>query len=136
MTNEQLNTITARHAAATPGPYRWADWSVVAGNKENPFRRDHLEVDHAGAGHEPKVYTREEFEGSKVGVLVMKADYNGPDRDDDATFLAHSWQDTADLLAEVERLRGALAAIRSHIEEDGGACAGKVDSIAAAALEN
>lgn len=115
MNAAQLEAVRARHGAATPGPWRWADWSCILGNKENPFRRDHLTVDLTGAGHEPRVLGKEEL----VGVLVMKADYCGPDRDEDGAFLAHSWQDTRDLLAEVDRLRGVVTAVNELIEGEG-----------------
>lgn len=93
MTDEQLADIRARHAAASEGPYtpdiEWNDTPEGG-------------IDAAGGG--------------LVCVVAPFANVNTIARHggrtfshDDARFLAGSWADVRDLLAEVRRLRAALA---------------------------
>ena len=82
LTPERIAEIRERWEKATPGPwYAAANSYVVGGNLTS--------------------------QGHKVCQLADPWIHN-PNQDDDAPFLAHSWQDIQDLLDEVERLRSAL----------------------------
>lgn len=93
MTPERLAEIKAKHAAATEGPYA-----------------------HKGKSGDGK---RQFIESTKADTWnCLRAEVDSDDCDYDeavstARFLAASWQDVADLIAEVERLRAENAASKS-----------------------
>lgn len=99
MENERLEEIRGRWSAATEGP-----WEV---NRDSRF----------DCGEPWTIWTAL---GPGYGYVANVAPYCPPypghsdyaQKTADAHFLAHSWQDIRDLLAEVERLRG-----RTFIEE-------------------
>lgn len=105
MTDERLAEIEARHAAATEGPY----WLEPAALNLHDDRYSSL-CSHKGM----------------IGVAGVDDDgcaYFVLDPPD-AEFTAHSWQDIADLLAEVRRLRGEngdLSALVASMQRGDGA---------------
>lgn len=115
MTPERLEEIRARHALATPGPYRWAGYapnhtisldSTTTGNEVLGFRRWGM------SSAQPVFCTR----GLLCAASEMLAPDSAPERrriskieHPDAEAIAHSWQDVDDLLAEVDRLRAMVA---------------------------
>lgn len=88
----RLAEIEARHGAATPGP--WLD--------DNGYR---VYVPAASVRkllpHSPHIEDRDH--------LLLETKHNDVSNPHDSTFIAHAWQDVPDLLAEVRRLRAALA---------------------------
>lgn len=88
-----IEAIRARHAAATKGPYRYS-------GKSGDGKRQFIEST-----------------GDDDGWHLLRAEVDSDDCDYDeavnnAIFLAASWQDVADLIAEVERLRAEVAALK------------------------
>lgn len=113
MTPERLEEIRARHAKATPGPYRWRGYgtnhtisldSVASGNEVLGFRR-------WGFGGAQPVFCTDGLLYAASELLVPDS---APDRKritgivhPDAEALQHAWQDIDELLAEVGRLRAS-----------------------------
>lgn len=117
MDDTRLNEIRERHAAASVGPWRWTgyrrsyqiDLMSGRGDEVMGFKR-------WGMGSAQPVFCTKGLLYSAFG-LTEGCDPQGGGRDriteiphPDARFIATSWQDVKDLLAEVDRLRAALAA--------------------------
>lgn len=106
-----IEAIRARHGAATPGPYRWRGYATshqisldsrATGDEVLAFRRWGMQRAQPVFGTKGLLYPASE---------LLKPD-TAPDRrritailHPDAEFLAHSWEDVRDLLAEVDRLK-------------------------------
>jgi hypothetical protein len=91
----RLAEIQARHEAATPGPYAWGESGgmLALGTAGDVFFEGHV-----------LTCARRCSACEARGARCL-----GPNEPNSA-FLAHSWQDVADLLAEVERLRAEIEA--------------------------
>jgi hypothetical protein len=102
MTDEELQAIKARVAAATPGP--WA------------MSRDEMS---AGFGqHRYVVVGTTTADGKKlVDWRLLVEGMRGADAVHDAEFIAHARTDEPALLAEVERLRAERIIEREAIED-------------------
>jgi hypothetical protein len=107
MTDERLAEIEARAAAATPGPW----------DAGGPVKRESITKVLTGGGG-PNGLSREVWEvgaaGDLVppGIAVVNRYTNGGgswEARANAEFIAHARQDVAELIAEVRRLRAALA---------------------------
>lgn len=116
-----LDAIRARHAAATPGPWRWFGSGgrirkavkvyLATVNRGRIFVMDFVRSGWRDA--QPRFQVRR----SGMGLMTPSHElfaYEVEYRDDisgithpDAEFLAHSWEDVRDLLDEVDRLRAA-----------------------------
>lgn len=94
-----LDAITARHAAATPGPY------VIVGMRDI---REHDLNDLMIVSDTCVEVNGERAWIANIGFInpAPSEDPVGAEKDvANAVFVAHSWQDVADLIAEVTRLR-------------------------------
>ena len=113
MDANRFEEIKERHAAATPGPWRWwgsTDMHSLELVAPRLMHRAVMAVRRWGMRSAQPM-----FRDSETGILVPVAqiarfqvhyrnDFNGIENPD-AEFIEHSWQDVADLVAEVERLR-------------------------------
>lgn len=116
LSQEHLDAIRARHAATIQGPWRW----FGGGGRIRKQVTLYLATTHSGrryvmdfvrsgmSGAQPRFQPKGKGMVEARNLLVYEKDY----RDDitdidnpDARFIAASWQDVADLLAEVDRLR-------------------------------
>lgn len=94
-----IESIRARHAAATKGPYKWrANEKLHSSYCMCSLRGEDNNIV-ASADSEPVSYA-----GCNEFIDISPANQD---------FLAASWQDVADLIAEVERLRAENAALKS-----------------------
>lgn len=95
MTPEQLNEITARHEAATPGPWKhddgdtWGDYSIYAPNRE--FLANI---------------------GGPIQVIEIVSDTDKAN----AEFIAHARQDIPNLVTEVKRLAAERDTWKNDVE--------------------
>ena len=120
MDTEHLNVIRDRAEAATPGPWGWfgnlkADGPYLAtvhGGRR--FVMQFARLGMQSAQPRFQVYDPEHDWGYMVDgrdLAIYEADHRadivGFDNPD-AEFIAHARQDVADLLAEVDQLRGAI----------------------------
>jgi hypothetical protein len=86
-----LDEIKKRCEAATPGPWRWADWGAIFGTREK------------------EMFT---LESSPLrswwwSACVLSCEQE-PDEPADKAFIAHAREDVPALVAEVERLQKLL----------------------------
>ncbi|HXE63200.1 MAG TPA: hypothetical protein VN519_06640 [Bryobacteraceae bacterium] len=123
LTQERIDEIKARDAAATPGPWQWRYY----GGKEDP----QLTAPHSGLlcimdfvrrgmhGAEPRFAER--TKNDRGGIMRSFSEWWKRDMNHallpDASFIAHSRQDVTDLLAEVERLQGVVSTQQKAIED-------------------
>ncbi|MFB1482239.1 hypothetical protein [Corallococcus sp. RDP092CA] len=113
-TDDKLEAIRARHAAATKGPWMWFGYlrshdvslRVRRGDSVMEFKRWGM------SGAQPQFCTRGLlYDASKLAVPDTTpgrgrvTDINHPD----ARFIAASWQDTKDLLGMVDALQARVA---------------------------
>lgn len=133
--DERLAEIRKRHAAATPGPWRWF------GNTQTrqlylatPDRGRLFVIGTHGAssrGGEALQFATWEGEqrGRRGGILrtglelAGETDHNHEFREidaPDARAIAHSWQDVDDLLGLVDELAGALRPVVKDCANEGG----------------
>lgn len=81
LTSKQLAEIRTRHAGATPGPWAWErPGAVIRVFTTKP---------------ELKTHRGKSRDGVATGMSMANAE-----------FIAHAWQDVAQLLAELERRDG------------------------------
>lgn len=104
MTDEQIKAIEERHGKATPGPYREVD----KGTEDFIYGICLMPV-----GSFPILLAAGCLPDRAITAGTGIDDFGGKKEDWD--FIAASWQDVADLLAEVERLKGDLAAAKGVI---------------------
>lgn len=108
---DPVDAIRARHAAATRGPWKWFGYhgshqiELCARDTIMSFRRWGMR------SAQPLFCT----DGLLYGVKTLAVPDSAPERrritdinHPDARFMAAAWQDVADLLAEVDRLRGLV----------------------------
>ncbi|MCX4750970.1 hypothetical protein OG455_41550 [Kitasatospora sp. NBC_01287] len=94
LTDEQLADISAREAAARPGPWYRED------DKQDLNR----------------------WVTNEAGTVEINLGYLGNNNQADAEFVAHAREDMPALLAEVRRLRAVEAAARAFADEMGDYC--------------
>ena len=124
MTTDQLSAIEQRHAAATKGPYGWR--YPVGGLPDLFSKCDGLflimdAVRHGFNDGVLRFATRSDSMGGvmhKATTFFVPPGRGVPDFQEptnpDMQFLAASWQDIADLLAEVKRLRAEVERLVPH----------------------
>jgi len=102
MTPERLAEIKARSEAATPGPWRHGE-ADGTGKVAEPFHGGSIT-----AGATCCIVFGHTIHGAPFGVL----------EEVDAEFIAHARADVPALVAEIERLRGALLDIAEYWNGD------------------
>jgi hypothetical protein len=103
LTQEQLQAIEERAAAATEGP-----WVVVPDRYSDDAEREHCQGITAPPGPQEMEAGREyDLPPSGRDIVITDSGYYPPLKAD-AAFIAHARQDVPALVAEVRRLRKAL----------------------------
>ena len=104
-----LDMIKKRLAAATPGPLGFAT-APAEGSSESPAEY----VTNAFTGYgEMYVVWDMSTEGNPDGYVLTAVTGDGPRASANAELYAHAPSDLAALVAEVERLRGQVEAVRA-----------------------
>lgn len=107
MSDERLNEISARHAAATPGPW-WSD------DSESCWRLHgvHAELPPPFPGFPPQILNHQILKAPKRNTPFAEYWPN----EADAALISNAWQDERDLLTEVHRLRDEVNAVRAELD--------------------
>lgn len=92
MTPERIAEIRRRVDAATPGPWRWADWMTTFGEVERPDSENWRYLEACEGGDDPRMRERD----SEPALILVAED--PLERKPDAMFIAHARQDVPDLL--------------------------------------
>jgi hypothetical protein len=97
---DRLDEIRARAEAATPGPWRWRGLLTAEGSEQT----------YAGYSQRVFRFTTDSLDTSPT-LVAETFDGHSDTAPPNAEFIAHARDDIPYLLAEVERLRAALASV-------------------------
>jgi hypothetical protein len=97
-----LAAIEARLKAATPGPWRWADWHAIFGTWEDPKNRRVLEQNPRYDFRNSMIIPEKDVRTERV---IDLADIREVYKEADLELIEHAPTDVAALVAEVHHLR-------------------------------
>jgi hypothetical protein len=109
MTEAELSAIEARLKAASPGPWRWWDTNESGGGYWGDLVEEWGPGKPLGNGRKDRTWFLSHLDDQyEFDAAVLELDKFTGLKTENADFLAHSWEDVRDLVAEVRRLRALL----------------------------
>src|SRR4051812_6437627 len=111
MTDEQLAALEAAARAATPGPWRFGDWSITFGSFENPENMRTLERNITQGGN-PKPYRCTRPDGR---TRVLRLDEPVEDAENAAYIAAADPSTMLQLIADLRAARRRAEIATDHL---------------------